>query len=677
MMPHILAIGGACVVGFGVVSHAEIKTVAEHSETPTASFKFKNVPSPSKNDAATKAEFTIVDGARDNNGGNLDKLHDGRVPIEEDEPSENFFFKAGTDGGRLLVDLGRVVDLKEVNTYSWHVATRGAQVYQLYASDGQGEFNARPSQGTEPETCGWKRIAKVDTRPKEGESGGQYGVSISDSDGTIGKYRYLLFDVSRTEDTDAFGNTFYSEIDVIDHDAPEPVETVAQTIQKTFRAAGGKYEITIDTSAAPDLTEWADQQLAPVLREWYPKIVRMLPSEGYEAPNHVAIVFREGMNVPAAASGSRISCNAGWFRRNLKGEARGAVVHEMVHVVQQYGRARRNNPDATRTPGWLVEGIADYIRWFLYEPETRGAEITQRNFSRAKYDGNYRITGNFLNWVTEKYAKDVVEKLNAVSREGKYNEDLWKNYTGKTVQELGAEWKAGHEQRLAAASLAGDDEPSINHLTEEEKQAGWKLLFNGRNLVGWHNFKTNNIRPGWQVKDGALACVDPHDAGDLCTEAQYDWFELGLDYNISEGGNSGIMYHVTDQGRTAWATGPEVQLEDNAKAADPQRCGWLYALYQPPIDPKTDKPLDATKPAGQWNHIRLLITPEKCEHEINGVKYFDYVLGSEDFNQRVGKSKFGRMPLFAKSNIGYLVFQGDHGQVSFRNIKIRPIEAKK
>jgi hypothetical protein len=270
----------------------------------------------------------------------------------------------------------------------------------------------------------------------------------------------------------------------------------AQTIQNTFKADGGNHEITIDTSAAPDLTEWADQQLAPVLREWYPKIVRMLPSEGYEAPNQVAIVFREGMNVPAAASGSRISCNAGWFRRNLKGEARGAVVHEMVHVVQQYGRARRNNPDATRTPGWLVEGIADYIRWFLYEPETRGAEITQRNFSRAKYDGNYRITGNFLNWVTEKYAKDVVEKLNAVSREGKYNEDLWKNYTGKTVQELGAEWKAGHEQRLAAASLAGDNEPSINHLTEEEKQAGWKLLFNGRNLVGWRNFKTNNIRPG-------------------------------------------------------------------------------------------------------------------------------------------------------------------------------------
>ena len=136
------------------------------------------------------------------------------------------------------------------------------------------------------------------------------------------------------------------------------------------------------------------------------------------------------------------------------------------------------------------------------------------------------------------------------------------------------------------------------------------------------------------------------------------------------------MYHVTDEGRSAWATGPEFQLEDNAKAADPIRCGWLYQLYQPPTDPKTGKTLDATKPAGEWNHVRLLLSPEKCEHEINGVKYFDYVLGSEDFNNRVAKSKFGTMPNFAKSDSGYIALQGDHGSVAFRNIKIRPLPAK-
>lgn len=190
---------------------------------------------------------------------------------------------------------------------------------------------------------------------------------------------------------------------------------------------------------------------------WYPKIVELLPSEGYEAPARVTIRFREGMGgTPAAAGGNRIQCNAGWFRRNLKGEAVGAVVHEMVHVVQQYGRARRNNPEATRTPGWLVEGIPDYIRWFLYEPHTKGAEITARNVARARYDGNYRITGNFLNWVTEKYDWEIVKKLNAAAREARYQEELWKNWTGRTVQELGAEWKAEVEAKVAAQATASE-----------------------------------------------------------------------------------------------------------------------------------------------------------------------------------------------------------------------------
>jgi hypothetical protein len=224
---------------------------------------------------------------------------------------------------------------------------------------------------------------------------------------------------------------------------------------------------------------------------------------------------------------------------------------------------------------------------------------------------------------------------------------------------------------------AQTDTANLNRLSDAEKAAGWQLLFNGQDFAGWHNFKREGVRPGWQVKDGALVCTDPHNAGDLVTSNKFDWFELQLDYNISEAGNSGIMYHVTDQGGAIWATGPEFQLEDNVKAADRVRCGWLYALYQPPNDPQTGKPLDATKPVGQWNHVRLLISPEKCEHEINGVKYFEYVLNSEDFKSRVAKSKFAQMPYFAKSDTGYLGLQGDHGSISFRDIKIRPIPQAK
>jgi hypothetical protein len=439
-------------------------------------------------------------------------------------------------------------------------------------------------------------------------------------------------------------------------------------ITHSFTTGDGKYQFTTDTTVAPDLTEWTEKELQPIIQKWYPKLVEMLPSEGYSAPTNVTLKYRTDMKgTPASAGGGRVNLNADWFRKNLKGEAAGSVIHELIHVVQNYGQARRNNPDAKRTPGWIVEGIPDYIRWFIYEPEKHGAEITARNLERAKYDASYRVTGNFLNWATLKYDKNLAQKLNAAARQGKYEEQLWKDYTGKTIQELGDEWKQEHTVRLAANSPAGS----------KASTEGWKNLFNGKDLTGWHNFRTNTVRAGWQVKDGTLACVDPHNAGDLCTEEKFDWFELQLEYNISPGGNSGIMYHVTEEARSAWATGPEIQLEDNKAAQDPQRCGWLYGLYKPADDPATGKPLDATKPAGEWNTMRVIISPEKCEHYVNGVKYFDYVLGSDDFKERVAKSKFGSMPRFAKSDTGFLVLQGDHGEVAFRNIKIRSLPGKK
>jgi len=680
------------------ISFADVKVVVDQNdgEHASAAFKFKTVPAPSKTDAATKAIFSLADGEQDANGGGLEKLHDGAVPAQEDQPEENFFFNAGTAGGRIVVDLGNIIEVKQVNTYSWHPSTRGPQVYNLYAADGKAEgFDAKPKQGTEPEKCGWKLVAKVDTRTASPVPGGQYGVSLSDSDGSLGKYRYLLFAISSTESDDGFGNTFYSEIDVLENGTVSAVGGTAaaagaDTGPFVTHSPDGACEITVDTSGAPDLKEWADTKLAPVLAEWYPKLVAMLPSEGFTPPNKFSVTIRPGNGV-AATGGGRVTANSTWIARELKGEAIGALVHEEVHVVQRYGGGRRGNPDFKPAPGWLTEGIPDYIRWFLYEPQTHGADATYfraRRNARLNYDGLYRVSANFLNYVVEHYAKDkqVITVVNAACRQGKYTDDLWKELTGKTLPELNDEWKAALQKEIGAGSPAASapaatpaapaTDSAINTLTAAEKAAGWKLIFNGQDFTGWHNFKAQGVRSGWQVKDGALVCVDPHNAGDIVTTDQFDWFELQLDYNISVAGNSGIMYHVTDAGGAVWATGPEFQLEDNQAAADKIRCGWLYALYQPPDDPKTGKPLDATKPAGEWNHVRLLISKEKCEHEINGVKYFEYVLGSEDFNSRVAKSKFGRMAGFAKAPSGFIALQGDHGSISFRNIKVRSVETK-
>ncbi len=438
-------------------SHAEIKTTVEHRGGSEAKpgFAFKNVPPPAKNDAAAKAKFTLVDGEPDRNGGNLDKLHDGATPTEADEPSANFFFLQGTDGGRIEIDLGNAIDIKQINTYSWHTDTRAPQVYTVYASDGKtAGFNAEPKRGSEPEQFGWKLIAKVDTRKEGGEEGGQHGVSIFDTAGAIGHYQYLLFDISQTEKSDPFGNTFYSEIDIIDKNAPAPTAVdgaaVASVEPDHYTTDGGEFQFTIMTADAPDLTDWTRKILAPTVQKWYPEIVKMMPSPGFDAPKKFSIEFTNQYHGVAATGGTHIMCDPTWYRNNIlpKGQGPGSVVHELVHVVQQYGRARRNNPKA-RTPGWLVEGIPDYIRWFLYEPESHGADINARGLPRAKYDGMYRISANFLNWATDKYDKELVWKVNVALRGGTYDDtETWKSLTHHSLDELNEEWRQSLASKL-------------------------------------------------------------------------------------------------------------------------------------------------------------------------------------------------------------------------------------
>lgn len=219
---------------------------------------------------------------------------------------------------------------------------------------------------------------------------------------------------------------------------------------------------------------------------------------------------------------------------------------------------------------------------------------------------------------------------------------------------------------VLAGGLARAEQP-LNTLSEAEAAEGWKLLFDGKTAAGWRNYKKDAVGPGWKVVDGALTRAEKG-AGDILTTEQFGAFELSLEFNISPGGNSGVMYHVRETAGTPWQTGPEIQIQDNLGGHDPQKCGWLYQFY------KSD--VDATKPAGEWNELRVLITPERCEHRMNGKKYFEYVKGSPEWNELLAKSKFAKFPEFGKYDSGHLCLQ-DHGNlVSYRNIKIRPIGAK-
>lgn len=216
-----------------------------------------------------------------------------------------------------------------------------------------------------------------------------------------------------------------------------------------IQAVDGKCAIAIDTSAAPELADWADHKLAPVLAEWYPKITAMLPSDGFTAPAGYTITVQD-MDGVAYTTDTNVFVSEKWCNDEMDKQAVGSLVHESVHVVQQY--------QFNDVPSWLVEGMADYIRWFKYEPQSHGADIVwmrrQGKDLSPSYDGSYRISANFLDWVTQKYDANIVTEVNAVAREDKYTDDFWKQRTGKTLQELGAEWKSEIDTQLHSTSAS-------------------------------------------------------------------------------------------------------------------------------------------------------------------------------------------------------------------------------
>lgn len=214
---------------------------------------------------------------------------------------------------------------------------------------------------------------------------------------------------------------------------------------------------------------------------------------------------------------------------------------------------------------------------------------------------------------------------------------------------------------LAAALLL----PFTACVTDSHSGKEWTVLFDGSSTDHWRNYRADGLSDGWKIVDGALTRA-AGGAGDIVTKEQYGAFELVLEYKISKGGNSGIMFHVTEEAGAPWHTGPEIQVQDNVDAHDPQLSGWLYQLYKPTVD--------ATKPVGEWNKVRVLMTPEKSAVWMNGVHYYDFVKGSDDWNERVAASKFKEFANFGKPTRGHICLQ-DHGdEVAYRNIKIRSLD---
>ncbi len=228
-------------------------------------------------------------------------------------------------------------------------------------------------------------------------------------------------------------------------------------------------------------------------------------------------------------------------------------------------------------------------------------------------------------------------------------------------------------------SLGGySQDKKMNMLTKKEKKEGWVLMFDGKTTDGWRGYNLTAFpEKGWVVDEGNLKVIgsskgEAGGGGDLLYDKKFRNFELSLEWKVSEGGNSGIFYLAQEiPGEPVWKSAPEMQILDNEKHPDAKlgvdgnrAAGSLYDLI--PGD------LNAVKPAGEWNKVKVLVYKGTVVHYVNGKQVLEYHLWTEDWKKMVLNSKFKDYDAFLNTaEEGFIVLQ-DHGDnVWFRNIKIK------
>lgn len=199
---------------------------------------------------------------------------------------------------------------------------------------------------------------------------------------------------------------------------------------------------------------------------------------------------------------------------------------------------------------------------------------------------------------------------------------------------------------------------------------GWVVLFDGTKTDAWKTYgrDASPAACGWLVEQGALrAAPEAQTKCDLATRESFGDFDLELEWKVSPGGNSGVMYDVAETDKPSYHTGPEMQVLDDDGHPDGRNpktsAGSLYALVAP-----VGKTL---KPVGEWNQARLVKKGAHVEHWLNGVKVVVYELGSPALMALIADSKFKDMPRFAREGRGRLVLQHHGEEVWFRNVRVK------
>ena len=185
----------------------------------------------------------------------------------------------------------------------------------------------------------------------------------------------------------------------------------------------------------------------------------------------------------------------------------------------------------------------------------------------------------------------------------------------------------------------------------------------------WRGYQKEELPAAWIItEDGGLHLTGEGEGGDIVTRDQYDNFELELEWKISEGGNSGIMFRVSEEYDYPWRTGPEFQVLDDSGHVDANEGGDRLAGANYDMHEPSER---VTKVVGEWNVVRIVVTGAQVEHWMNGVQIVSYELWSDDWKERRAGSKWIDMPSYGMLETGHISLQ-DHGDpVWYRNIRIR------
>ena len=197
----------------------------------------------------------------------------------------------------------------------------------------------------------------------------------------------------------------------------------------------------------------------------------------------------------------------------------------------------------------------------------------------------------------------------------------------------------------------------------------WIVLFDGEKVNGLRGFKQSGFpSDDWTIVNGELKTIPGHGV-DLISENIYKDFELELEWKVPVGGNSGVFYFATEEGDYIWQSAPEMQVLDDSTHTKGKStltsAGSLYDLIAASES--------IVKSIGEFNKVRIKVKDNNVEHWLNGTKVVEYIYQSDHMKELIAKSKFKTMPLFSKAKEGRIGLQGDHGEIWYRNIRIRKL----